>query len=83
MFIGLSKTLKRMMGFRIGIGLRLNKSTAIVFGIFILMFYMMWYSVILSGWILYGFCWLFFYLPYKGISKAVKNLKEKKKGYQV
>mgnify|MGYP000874251520 CR=1 FL=1 len=80
-FVGFSKTLLRMGGFRIGAGIRLKKSTAAILGVFILMFYMMWYSVILSGWMIYGFCWLFFYLPYKGISSAIKKSKEKQ-GYQ-
>lgn len=76
MFVGFSNTLFRMGKFRIGAGFRLKKSTAVFVLFFYAMFYLMWYSVLLSGWIIYGTCWLFFYLPYKGISKLVKNSKK-------
>lgn len=56
MFVGLSKRLKSMGGFRLGVGLRLTKSNCLYF-LFVLLFvgcfYLCWYSVLACGWILY------------------------------
>ncbi len=56
MFIGFSKRLKSMSGFRLGVGLRLTKSNCWYF-LFILLFvgtfYLCWYSVLACGWIMY------------------------------
>lgn len=84
MFVGFSKTLLRMGRFRIGFGYRLRaKNSAAfvaVFGLLYLMFYMIWWSVILAGWCLYGTCYLCFYLPYKGIKKILDHKKITGKG---
>lgn len=56
MFVSFTTTLKKMMGFRIGIGVRVNKSNAIWFSLamlFAALFYMMWYTIIGCGWLLY------------------------------
>ena len=80
MYVGFSSSLKKASRFRIGAGMRLTTKTLLIFGIFILVYYMIYYSVLLCLWTLYGVCWLFFYLPYKGIAAAVKKSKEKKQG---
>lgn len=68
MFLSFSKTLKKMSGFRIGKHVRLKGWSLLVFGIFILMFYIMYWSVVASLWMIYGICYLC-YLPFKLIFK--------------
>lgn len=44
MFLSFSKTLMKMSGFRIGAHFRFKDWSLLVFGIFILMFYMVYWS---------------------------------------
>lgn len=56
MFVGFTKRLKSMSGFRIGFGLRVNKRNWWYFlfaMLFVGMFYLMWYMMIGAGWMLY------------------------------
>ena len=76
MFVGLSKRLKSMGGFRLGVGLRLTKSNCLYFLfalLFVGCFYLCWYSVLACGWMLYG---LFYglYLMFKYAAIGVKKL---------
>lgn len=71
MFLGFSKTLHRMSGFRIGAGFRLNKWWALFVIFFFAMFYMMWWSILLCGWLVYGVC----FITYKFIKWCVDELK--------
>jgi len=73
MFISFSKRLKRMSGFRIGKRFKLKGWTVAVFFIFIAMFYLMWWSLLAALWMIYGVCWLCFYLPYKLIKGKTAN----------
>jgi len=68
MFASISKQLKRMGRFRIGFGRKLKGWEIIVFGIFILIFYMVYWSILLSLWAIYGVCYLC-YLPFKFLLK--------------
>ena len=72
MFASISKQLKRMGRFRLSFGRKLKGWEILVFGIFILMFYMVYWSVLLSLWTIYGVCYLC-YLPFKFLLKQKKN----------
>ncbi len=78
MFIGLSKTLARFGGFRLGVGLRLTKNNMIWMA-FIIMFVQMlkatWYMMVVCFWMMYamfyGLWWCF-----KKIFPKVKEIKK-------
>lgn len=78
MFVSLSKTLAKFGGFRLGLGLRLNKSNA-AWMLFVLMFVYifqaMWYMMILCGWLVYAVC----YGVYWCIKKLIETIKAKVK----
>lgn len=71
MFLSFSKTLKKMSGFRIGAHFRLKGWSLLVFGIFILMFYLVYWSILAALWMIYGVCYLY-YLIFKGIVSLFK-----------
>lgn len=53
MFVSFTKTLKKMSGFRLGFGVRVNKRNAPLWCFAMLfagMFYLMWYMIIGAGW---------------------------------
>ncbi len=80
MFIGFSKRLKAMGGFRLGVGLRLTKNNCWYFLFALLLygcFYLCWYSVIACGWILYFMLYALYkiyYLMFKYGAIGVKKL---------
>lgn len=84
MYIGFSKRLKKMSGLRFGVGLRLTKRNwwFIWFAlIFVLMFYMIYYTFIGIAWMFYGLYKLYYWL-FKGIvlgcKKLIQLIREKK-----
>ncbi|MBQ6998554.1 MAG: hypothetical protein IJN62_02065 [Clostridia bacterium] len=65
MFIGISKTIAKVGGFRIGIGTRISKKNApyALIGIFIYyMFMLCWYMMIGCGWLIYAMCYGIYFL---------------------
>jgi hypothetical protein len=62
-----------MGGFRIGAFVKLNKWVLIFAGIFILTFYLMWYTMIAVGWMLYGVLWLYYQI-FRYCGKGIKWL---------
>lgn len=72
MFASISKQLKRMGRFRLSFGRKLKGWEILVFGIFILMFYMVYWSILLSLWTIYGVCYLC-YLPFTFLLKQKNN----------
>ena len=57
MFVGLSKTIARFGGFRLGIGMRINKKNAVWIAfviMFIALFKLMWYVMVFCAWIMYA-----------------------------
>ena len=67
MFVSFTKTLKKMSGFRLGFGVRVNKRNAPLWCFAMLfagMFYLMWYMIIGAGWCLYFFLWAFYKIYY-------------------
>ena len=76
MFIGFSKTIARFGGFRLGIGMRFNKKNAIWLSLivmFIAMFQLMWYMLLLCGWIIYAICYGIYWCIKKIINVSSKN----------
>lgn len=80
MFVSFTKTLKRMSGFRLGVGVRVNKRNAPLWCcamLFAGMFYLIWYMIIGAGWLLYFMCYaiykIYYYL-FKGIIICCKKL---------
>ena len=67
MFVSFTKALKKMSGFRLGFGVRVNKRNAPLWCFAMLfagMFYLMWYMIIGAGWCLYFFLWAFYKIYY-------------------
>ena len=76
MFISFSKTIARFGGFRLGIGMRLNKKNAIWMSLIILfvaMFQLMWYMLILCGWLIYAVCYAIYWCIKKIIFLSSKK----------
>ena len=70
MFVGFSKTIARVGGFRLGVGIRMNKNNAVwvmFLLMFVVMFQMVWYMLLLCGWMIYAIIYAMCY----GIKKIV------------
>ena len=80
MFVSFTKTLKRMSGFRLGFGIRVNKRNAPLWlcaMFFAGMFYMCWYMIIGAGWCMYFMLlviYKIYYYLFKGIAIGCKKL---------
>ena len=72
---GFHTTLLKMGKFRLGVGYKTRGATAAIMACCLAFFYLMWYMLLAFLWICYGFCWLMFILPAKGIAKLIKNKK--------
>lgn len=60
MFISFSKTIAKFGGFRLGVGTRLSKKNAAWMSwlfLFVAMFKLMWYMLLLCGWLMYAMCY--------------------------
>jgi hypothetical protein len=60
MFISFSKTIAKFGGFRVGIGTRLSKKNAVWLSwlfLFVAIFKLMWYMLLLYGWLIYAMCY--------------------------
>ena len=76
MFISLSKTIARFGGFRLGIGMRLNKKNAMwawLILFFVGIFQLMWGMMLICGWLMYAM----FYGMFWCIKKLIKALSKK------
>ena len=86
MFVSFTKTLKKMSGFRLGFGVRVNKRNAPLWCFAMLfagMFYLMWYMIIGAGWCLYFFLWAFYKIYYylsRELRSAVRSCINSLKG---
>ena len=75
MFIGFSKTIARFGGFRLGVGIRMGKKNAFLVCMiimFVSMFKLMWYMLLLCGWVTYAVC----YGMYWCIKKLIRSLRK-------
>lgn len=64
MFVGFSKTLARFGGIRLSIGARMSKKTAPYLIIFVLFYYMFYYILALTWYILIASLWLTYAIIY-------------------
>ena len=71
--VGFHKTLFKLGKWRFGIGYGFHGVTGIIMLCIYGMLNLMWYLVLGTLWMMYGFIWLMFILPIKGISKLIKN----------
>ena len=80
MFVGFTRRIKNASGFRLGLGMRVNKKNAIWLSfilLFVLMFQLMWKLMILTFW---GMLWMFygiflmFKYMYLGMAWCIKKL---------
>jgi hypothetical protein len=79
MFISFSKTIARFGGFRIGVGMRLNKKNSwimLFLLLFVALFKMMWYMLILSFWLMYAFCYGTYWCIKKLVQTFAKTTKK-------
>ena len=77
MFIGFSKTIARVGGVRLNMGMRMNKKNAAWFSLlilFIALFKLIWYMLLLCGWLIYAM----FYGMYWCIKKIILLCKKNK-----
>ena len=82
MFISFSKTIARFGGFRLGVGMRVNKKNAIWMSflvMFIAMFKAMWYMLLLCGWLTYAVCYGMYWCIKNIITSVSKSQKTKPK----
>ncbi len=57
MFLSLSKTIAKIGGFRLGLGIRITKKNAAIMSFvlfFVLMFQLMWYMMVVCFWLMYA-----------------------------
>ena len=83
MFIGLSKTLARFGGFRLGVGMRLTKNNIIWMSFIVMFVYLLkatWYMMIICFWIVYALYYGMFHCC-RELLKKFKN-EQKKEGEQ-
>lgn len=76
MFFSFSKTVARFGGFRLGVGMRMTKKNAFLFFLvmmFVYIFKLMWYMMLLVGWLIYAMC----YGIYWCIKKIAQKIKQK------
>ena len=86
MFISFSKTLARFGGFRLGIGIRLNKKNAIWLSLivmFVAIFQLMWYMLLLYGWLIYAVCYGIYWCIKKIICASSKKQNNKPKPHTI
>lgn len=72
MFVEFKKTLFKMGKFRIKAGFRIKGFGVIIYWFVVMMFYMMWYSLLAGLWLTYGLLWLMA-LPIKWIKKNLDS----------
>ena len=81
MFVSFGHRLRGLSGMRVGFRMKGSTGCLMVcmYACINAFIYLFWYSMIAVFWMMYGMCYLFFYLPVKGIIKLYKNEKQKKK----
>ena len=80
MFISFGRTLRGLGGMRVGFRLK-GSEGCFYAGLFVCinaMIYLLWYCLLGTFWLMYGMCYLFFYLPTKSIIKLCGKKKRDK-----
>ena len=73
MFLSFGRRLRGLS--RVRFGIRIKGSAAWIMLIVCGLLYMCWYMILGTLWLMYGICYLFLYLPIKGIIKAINKKK--------
>lgn len=71
MFVSFGRSLRR--GFGLRLGFRIRGWTAVFVAMFAAIFYLMWWSLLCCGYVLYGICW-FYLLLWRLIKAPLKRL---------
>lgn len=81
MFVSFGRRLRGLGGMHVGFRLKGSEGCfyACLFAFMNFFIYLLWYCLIGVFWMMYGMCYLFFYLPIKGIIKLCKKEKQKRK----
>lgn len=74
--VGFHTTLLKIGKFRFGARYTVKGLPGIFMVCTFAIFNLMWYMIVGSLWLMYGFIWLFFVLPIKGIRSLVKKKKQ-------
>lgn len=75
MFLSFGRRLRGLGKVRLGVGLRMKGSAAWIMLLLYGLLNLCWYMILGTLWLMYGICYLFFYLPIKAIIKWNKNKK--------
>ena len=76
MFVSFSKTIAKFGGFRLGIGMRMSKKNAVLMYLiimFVAMFKLVWYMLLLCGWLMYAMCYGMYWCIKKIASSVSQN----------
>ena len=71
--VGFHRTLLKMGKWRFGIGFRMKGATGIIMLCIYGMMNLMWYMILGCCWLIYGMCYLMFFLPIRAIYRACKK----------
>ena len=72
--VGFSTRLRRMG--RVHIGFRMSKCSMLFLGVFVSLWYAMYYMFVGVGWMIYGICLLYYWM-FRGIYVLCKNACDK------
>lgn len=70
-------TLLRMGNFHLGISKKLSGASFLIVGMFVLMFYLMYWAFLGALWMIYGILWITFVLPFRIIKRIISSIKSK------
>ena len=75
MFVSFGRKLRGLGSMRVGFRMKGSEGCLFlgVYGCINACIYLMWYCMLAMFWLVYGICYLCFYLPIKGIIKLCKN----------
>lgn len=76
MFISFGRKLASLGKLRIGMNVRLKSTLGWSMLIVYVLVYLCWYLILGTLWLMYGTCYVCFYLPYVGIKKLIDNNKK-------
>ena len=71
--VGCHKTLFKIGKLRFGIGYGMHGTKGLVLMLFVSLFYLMWWTILLSIWLAYAFVYLVVVLPIRLIKKLAKK----------
>lgn len=84
MFVSFGRTLFKLGSIRVGFRMRGTSGCflACLYLCINAMIYICWYSMLGALWLMYGMCYLFFYLPIKALIKWSKKKKTEDTSYE-